>query len=833
VLTTQAPQPPPTLPSSGASGGLPPTPPELCALRDVLRAKMARAEALVSDVAGSSAPADNILAAGSHRLRCTVAFLEATRALPAAYWDVTRTVTAIERLNRLLGDTDAVAPVEPVPGNAPLTALQQASIDNWSRGVPPVDGATASALRHGAARTLNELAGSADGVAAQLPPPDANDPADMLRTAPSALSPIARSQLPPLIGIAPPGHRPVADGAAIMDLAAELGCPACAAGTPCYHVTLAREVDQHRLPFVEPPATPNANKPTYDFDDASWSLIQSHVDKAVDGGAVEALGATPSPDVAHTYSNVFLVRTYDLSVPDADKPTLASPATTEAVAQLALKLATAFMLVFAPAARALMAASLHKSAIAARLAALWDTTMSALHTERKSRLVINLRSHINKRLQDWPFRYASLQEFLLRVRPGGWLAKTDVSAGFHHVRIHPDDVKYLAFRTRAGVYRYLRLPFGLKTAPALFSWLTAAVNDFLRARGVAASMVYIDDFIVYAESEAACRLALNTLKALCERLSIRLDADKTVGPTQRLTVLGIVVDTVRTTVALPPEKLLKTLLYAFLIKRCAEDNLPVPLGPLRKAAGGFARLGLVNPDARPYLRGFAVLEDGAAWPAPSTHDVHVASKPLLLHNVDWLLTAALGGRLNGESLLATPATAAWNVVHVTSDAHRAPGEAGGAARFGRALVAYPFPAPFAALHIGVLELLPPLLFLHHVRELLPGALVYLATDNEGNAYAINSGRARSRDASNMIAALYELRRRAGFEIVATWLTRSANHLCDRLAVCRTQPQALALDAYACVGTAPADDWRAIPGAVAPGVVPAPWSDHDAGVGAAQ
>lgn len=60
----------------------------------------------------------------------------------------------------------------------------------------------------------------------------------------------------------------------------------------------------------------------------------------------------------------------------------------------------------------------------------------------------------------------------------------------------PSDTVKTAFSTLNGKYEFLRLPFGLKNAPAFFQRM---INDVPREHIGKICYVYIDDIIVFSK----------------------------------------------------------------------------------------------------------------------------------------------------------------------------------------------------------------------------------------------------------------------------------------------------------------------------------------------
>lgn len=74
----------------------------------------------------------------------------------------------------------------------------------------------------------------------------------------------------------------------------------------------------------------------------------------------------------------------------------------------------------------------------------------------------------------------------------------DLKDGFHHVRVAEESIKYTSFVTPLGQYEWLRMPFGLRTAPATFQrYINLVLIEFTRAGDIA---IYMDDILVATET---------------------------------------------------------------------------------------------------------------------------------------------------------------------------------------------------------------------------------------------------------------------------------------------------------------------------------------------
>ena len=131
----------------------------------------------------------------------------------------------------------------------------------------------------------------------------------------------------------------------------------------------------------------------------------------------------------------------------------------------------------------------------------------SVQTSGKKRLILDLR-HINLHVYKQKFKCEGLHTIKNAFSEDYYVFSFDLKSGYHHVDIFPDHRKYLAFSWDFGnghtrYFQFTVLPFGISSAPYIFTKLLKPLETHWRAHGIPIAIFFDDGVGAGSSLEAA------------------------------------------------------------------------------------------------------------------------------------------------------------------------------------------------------------------------------------------------------------------------------------------------------------------------------------------
>ena len=119
-------------------------------------------------------------------------------------------------------------------------------------------------------------------------------------------------------------------------------------------------------------------------------------------------------------------------------------------------------------------------------------------TDKGWRIIINLSS-LNRCLVYHRFRMETINTVRQSLKIGQFAFALDLSSAYSHIPVHPNSRKYLRFFWKNRAYQFRNLPFGLSSAPYIFSLIVSQVAKYFHRHAIF-SHFYLDDWQFFADS---------------------------------------------------------------------------------------------------------------------------------------------------------------------------------------------------------------------------------------------------------------------------------------------------------------------------------------------
>ena len=140
------------------------------------------------------------------------------------------------------------------------------------------------------------------------------------------------------------------------------------------------------------------------------------------------------------------------------------------------------------------------------------------------RPVIDL-SCLNKFLAISKFKMETPESIRASLRKNEWVTSIDLTDAYLHIPIHPQSHKYLCFFHKGVSYQFTSLPFGLATAPLIFTSIVKEVRLLALQQGIRIHQ-YLDDWLIRAPSKEECHKQTQKLLNLIQELGFLVNHKK-------------------------------------------------------------------------------------------------------------------------------------------------------------------------------------------------------------------------------------------------------------------------------------------------------------------
>lgn len=156
----------------------------------------------------------------------------------------------------------------------------------------------------------------------------------------------------------------------------------------------------------------------------------------------------------------------------------------------------------------------------------------------KTRMCVDYRT-LNKKTVRNNFPLPLVDDCLEYLNKKKVFTLLDLKSGFHQVKVAESSRKYTSFVTPSGQYEYLKMPFGLKNAPAVFQkFINRILADFIAKKEI---VVYMDDILVASTNLDDHMKLLSDVLSCIAKNGLKLQLSKCLFVHETLEYLGFVV----------------------------------------------------------------------------------------------------------------------------------------------------------------------------------------------------------------------------------------------------------------------------------------------------
>ena len=169
----------------------------------------------------------------------------------------------------------------------------------------------------------------------------------------------------------------------------------------------------------------------------------------------------------------------------------------------------------------------------------WRAQVVVVSNRTKKRLAIDYSQTINKYTFLDAYPLPKINEIVNKIARYRFFSTIDLQHAYHQIQIKEADRPYTAFEAAGSLYQFTRVPFGVTNGVSCFQRI---MDSFIRSAKLDATFSYLDDVIICGMTQQEHDLNLKNFLEAAAKVNIQYNEDKCVFSTQKLQILGHVIE---------------------------------------------------------------------------------------------------------------------------------------------------------------------------------------------------------------------------------------------------------------------------------------------------
>ena len=160
-------------------------------------------------------------------------------------------------------------------------------------------------------------------------------------------------------------------------------------------------------------------------------------------------------------------------------------------------------------------------------------------------------------------KYKHIEDIIdmaLHLRPGIWSRRIDILHAFRNASMAESEISTLAFSLNGKTYLNVALAFGASSSCAIFEKIATCL-EFIVTNETKIPWLshFLDDFPMLQKTRELLIHFMNEFYRIMAEINMPVAVERTLGPTQILEYLGLLLDFINQTIGIPEKKWIKCL----------------------------------------------------------------------------------------------------------------------------------------------------------------------------------------------------------------------------------------------------------------------------------